>query len=302
VNFYKRFIGDIQRDTGHLSCAEMGVYDRLLDHYYATEQALPADVDACCRIARAMNKDERKAVDSVLRQYFTLEDVGYIQDRAQRELLDAQPKINAAKTNGKKGGRPRKNPEDTKQETQEKPSGLSELTQLKSSPEPEPEKPSVLDTPSDIPAPTVVGVTGGDKPIGTPAGHLAAELIKAGVKVTAQHPTLLAWLNDGYTREDVMAALEVARITKPLPAALPAGYLDAVVRAPKPAARPKQPGQSTAVTPWFMSVAGIEAKAKELNIQQQRDEQFPYFKERVYKAAKVTQDMLRAAQVDGARA
>jgi hypothetical protein len=158
------------------------------------------------------------------------------------------------------------------------------------------------ETHSDIQPSPVVGVEDG-KPIGTPAGHLAAELIKAGVKVTAQHPTLLAWLSDGYTREDVIAALEVARITKPAPTALPAGYLDAVVRSPKPPSRPKQPGQSSAVTPWFMSVAGIEAKAKELNIKQQRDEQFPYFKERVYKAAKVTPDMLRAAQIDhGVRA
>lgn len=153
----------------------------------------------------------------------------------------------------------------------------------------------------ETPAPTTVGVNAG-KPIGTPAGHLAAELIKAGVKVTAQHPTLLAWLSDGYTRDDVVAALQVARMTKPEPQPIPAGYLDAVIRAPKPAARPKQQGLMQPEKPWFMSVAGIEAKAKELNIKQDRDEQFPYFKERVYKAAKVTPEMLRVAQVDGARA
>jgi uncharacterized protein YdaU (DUF1376 family) len=42
VNFYKRFIGDIQAKTGALSLAEFGAYDRLLDHYYSTEKAVPA--------------------------------------------------------------------------------------------------------------------------------------------------------------------------------------------------------------------------------------------------------------------
>lgn len=86
MNFYKRFIGDIQRDTGHLSLAEFGAYDRLLDHYYATETPLPSDVDACCRIARAMTKDERKAVSNILNQYFTPTDAGFIQKRVEAEL------------------------------------------------------------------------------------------------------------------------------------------------------------------------------------------------------------------------
>lgn len=79
-------MGDIQRDTGHLSCAEMGVYDRFLDHYYAIESALPNDVDACCRIARAMTKEERKAVTYVLDSYFELTVVGYVQKRVEREI------------------------------------------------------------------------------------------------------------------------------------------------------------------------------------------------------------------------
>jgi uncharacterized protein YdaU (DUF1376 family) len=123
--FYKRFIGDIQKDTGHLSLAEFGAYDRLLDHYYATETPLPNDVDACCRIARAMTKDERKAVSFVLNAYFTLTDGGYHQKRVEKELSDAKPKIEANKLNGLKGGRPK----GTKNTTQEKPTGFSEITQ-----------------------------------------------------------------------------------------------------------------------------------------------------------------------------
>lgn len=43
MKFYKRFPSDIQIKTGHLSPAEFGCYDRLLDHYYATEVPLPAN-------------------------------------------------------------------------------------------------------------------------------------------------------------------------------------------------------------------------------------------------------------------
>ena len=125
MNFYKRFIGDIQSKTGHLSLAEFGAYDRLLDHYYSTEKPLPADIEACCRIARAMGKEEKKAVESVLRQFFDLSELGYSQRRADEMIADAQPKIEANRTNGRLGGRPKKQ----KTETQEKPNGFSEKTQ-----------------------------------------------------------------------------------------------------------------------------------------------------------------------------
>lgn len=144
MNFYKRYIGDIQRDTGHLSCAEMGVYDRLLDHYYATESALPNDIDACCRIARAMTKDERKAVLSILNQFFRLIDGEYEQGRAEKEIVEAQPAMVSARLNGIKGGRPKKD----KSKTQQKPNGFSNnnpsVTQHETSPEPEPYKPNEL--------------------------------------------------------------------------------------------------------------------------------------------------------------
>lgn len=125
MNFYKRFIGDIQAKTGHLSCAEMGVYDRLLDHYYSTEQPLPGDIDACCRIARAMTREERKAVDCVLQQFFSLGGGAYTQRKADEMIAEAQPKIEAARTNGKRGGRPRKN----QGQTEQKPNGFTEETQ-----------------------------------------------------------------------------------------------------------------------------------------------------------------------------
>ena len=68
MNYWPRYVGDIQLKTGHLTLAEMGAYDRLLDHVYGTEHPLPGTVDACCRIARSMSKMEREAAREAVAQ------------------------------------------------------------------------------------------------------------------------------------------------------------------------------------------------------------------------------------------
>lgn len=50
--------------------------------------------------------------------------------------------------------------------------------------------------------------------------------------------------------------------------------------------------------PWFFSASGIEAKAAELGIEKVRDEIFPDFKARVFKAAGITPEMVRQAGRD----
>lgn len=130
MNFYKRFIGDIQRKTGHLTLTEFGAYNRLLDHYYGTGQALPVDVNACHRIACAMTRLEKQAVASVLSQFFELTEVGFVQQRVEEMLAEAQAKIKANQFNGRKGGRPGpQKPPQTEPtgffpETQAEPTGL----------------------------------------------------------------------------------------------------------------------------------------------------------------------------------
>jgi uncharacterized protein YdaU (DUF1376 family) len=119
VKFYKRFPGDIQIKTGGLTLSEFGAYDRLLDHYYATEA--PIEPGEVYSITRALTKQDREAVDKVLRRFFTVDaDGNYSQQRADEMIAEAQPKIEAARRNGVKGGRPKKNPT----ETEPKPSGL----------------------------------------------------------------------------------------------------------------------------------------------------------------------------------
>jgi uncharacterized protein YdaU (DUF1376 family) len=138
VNYYERHLGDYARDTAHLSMVEHGAYTLLLDRYYATEEGIPAD--QAHRLARARSADERDAVDVVLGEFFKLVDGLWIHNRVEEEIEKAAVRISAARENGRKGGRPRK------EETQQKPNGFSlgyeNVTQTKPS-----EKLTKLQTP-----------------------------------------------------------------------------------------------------------------------------------------------------------
>lgn len=118
MNYYEHHLGDYAKDTLHLSMLEHGAYRLLLDRYYATEKGIPAD--QAHRLARARTRDEREAVDAVLAEFFVLADGVWCNRRADEEVAKAQARIGTAQTNGKKGGRPKKNPTTT----QEKPSGF----------------------------------------------------------------------------------------------------------------------------------------------------------------------------------
>lgn len=134
MNYYERHLGDYAKDTAHLSMIEHGAYSLLLDRYYATEAGIPAD--QAHRVARARTKEERDAVDAVLQEFFRLENGVWLKERCEEEIEKAQARIASARTNGGKGGRPRKNPiktqnepsgfpEDNPIETQQKPNGFS---------------------------------------------------------------------------------------------------------------------------------------------------------------------------------
>jgi len=123
MNYYERHLGDYARDTAHLSMTEHGAYTLLLDRYYSTESPIPSD--QAHRLARARTKEERAAVDSVLEEFFVLQDGAWRHGRCEEEIEKAQARIRAAQENGRRGGRPKKaiNPKQT--ETEEKPGGLS---------------------------------------------------------------------------------------------------------------------------------------------------------------------------------
>lgn len=85
--WYPRHFKDYAAKTAHLSLAEHGAYALLLDHYYQTNGKLIANAMAIARVCRCQTDDERNAVESVLVQFFTLDDSGmYRNDRADKEL------------------------------------------------------------------------------------------------------------------------------------------------------------------------------------------------------------------------
>lgn len=137
MNRYDRYPGDYLRDTLTLTAAQDGMYGRLIDYYYTTEKPIPED-DADS-VTRCRNDDDRAITQWVLSRFFTLTPLGWRHDRIEREIVKARPRIEAARINGLRGGRPRK-----------KPSGFPlgnpehnpEETQVESSPSPSPSQSS----------------------------------------------------------------------------------------------------------------------------------------------------------------
>ena len=122
MNYYEHHLGDYAKDTLHLTMIEHGAYRLLLDRYYATEQGIPED--QAHRVARARTREEKQAVDTILSEFFTLDGDVWINGRAEEEIQKAKVRIDAAKNNGKRGGRPKKNPMGSISETEEKPDGF----------------------------------------------------------------------------------------------------------------------------------------------------------------------------------
>jgi len=144
LNYYKRYIGDYQSDTAHLSMTEHGAYNLLLDYVYGTEKPLPKQKAAIYRICRAFEDHEREAIDSVLTQYFTEREDGWVNDKALRVMETDLPRIEAARANGLKGGRPKgKTQRDTQRDTHwdnsQNPDLNPDGTQVESSPQPQPQ-------------------------------------------------------------------------------------------------------------------------------------------------------------------
>lgn len=154
LNKYDRYPGDYLRDTLTLSMMEDGAYCRLLDIYYASERPIADSTKYAA--TRAISVAEKRATNVVLQRFFRLEDRNgnkvWVNPRAEKEIQAKAVRVAVARANGRGGGRPRKNPDETDLGTHEKPSRLSD-----GNPNPNPEK--------SLPPSTVHRfVTGGEDP------------------------------------------------------------------------------------------------------------------------------------------
>lgn len=240
MNYYERHLGDYAKDTGHLSILEHGAYTLLLDRYYSTEAGIPET--QAFRLARARTPEEREAVEVVLAEFFELIDGVWINRRADEEIQKAKVRIEAAKENGRKGGRPKKNPT----ETQEKPTGFSlgYVSETQTEPSEKLTKHQAPDTskPFDRERSKAEREEGREDgraappsadPITSRSIELAGLLLQRGAKLTATNPEVRRWAADGVTDGEALQALEIAqqrRETKADPSPIPANYLSPILR------------------------------------------------------------------------
>jgi len=104
MNYYRRYIGDYVRDTSHLSLVEHGVYTVLLDIVYATEKSLPNSIKIVNKMCRATSPKERRAVDSILSEFFpVVADGGRQNPRAESEIARGLAAADAMREAGKRG-------------------------------------------------------------------------------------------------------------------------------------------------------------------------------------------------------
>lgn len=108
VNYYSHHIGDYDSHTAHLSWLEDCAYRRLLCLYYRTEKAIPLNAAAVCRLLRAQSKPEAAAIATVLDEFFSKTDAGWVHQRCVDEISEAAKRQAAARKNGGFGGRPSK--------------------------------------------------------------------------------------------------------------------------------------------------------------------------------------------------
>lgn len=92
MNYYPFHIGDYVSATRHLSWEEDAAYRRLLDTYYVTEKPLSNDLRQVCRLVLATTDSQREAVRVVLEEFFEATDAGWVNRRADSEILAMQEK------------------------------------------------------------------------------------------------------------------------------------------------------------------------------------------------------------------
>jgi uncharacterized protein YdaU (DUF1376 family) len=97
MNFYIHHIGDYAQATQHLSFVEDATYIRMIRKYYADEKSLPAEIKAVQRLVGARTNEEKRAVETVLNEFFVLQADGWHNSRCDKDLAAYHEKQEKAK-------------------------------------------------------------------------------------------------------------------------------------------------------------------------------------------------------------
>ena len=84
--YYQHHIGDYAGATAHLSWLEDAAYRRLLELYYRQEGPLEDDLKSLYRMLRAVTRDQKRAVENVLKEFFHSTPDGWRHSRCDEEL------------------------------------------------------------------------------------------------------------------------------------------------------------------------------------------------------------------------
>ena len=102
MHYYSFHPADYTLDTVHLDNEHDLAYRRLLDLYYTSEQPIPSETQ---RVSSRLRVG-LQVLENVLREFFHETPNGWVQDNCERKIAQYHAKADAARENGKRGGRP----------------------------------------------------------------------------------------------------------------------------------------------------------------------------------------------------
>ena len=329
MNYYEHHIGDYSQATSHLSFIEDATYSRLIRKYYATEKPMPSDVKTVQRLVNARSKEEKNAVELVLKEFFMLTDDGWRQGRCDHEIARFKDK----QAKAKRSADSRWQPAAASTSTASTVDGSSAKTQLDLDPNvgcvriaealPTQCSPNTSHQSPVSKHQTIKSMAGSSvKKISEPVvekkkedlrvlGTLGdihkrfAELIsKEGASVAVDDCRIKDMVATGASEADVIGAISIAReMRKKISTASPinAGYVLAIVKCEikKRALSVKADAGDIA---WWKTNQGIDAKGRELSMRAQGSESYESYKARIFAELRKRQEMgMPTESVDAAQ-
>lgn len=97
MHHYQFNIADYRKDTAHLTLLEHAIYRSLIDTYYLNEEPLCGDDAKLMRTHCIRTKEEKQAFESVLSDFFVLQDGAYRNFRCDQELARIYEKSEKAR-------------------------------------------------------------------------------------------------------------------------------------------------------------------------------------------------------------
>lgn len=115
MHYYKFNIGDYYRHTSYLTPIQDLAYRRMLDKYYLKEEPFENNP---AKLARRIGlPDNVKDIEVILEDFFYLDGDVWRNEQADENLQAYHSNAEIARENGKKGGRPKKEPKQNPEKT-----------------------------------------------------------------------------------------------------------------------------------------------------------------------------------------